>query len=376
MHFVMHEAVEGDIADFETVLQCYATYSEGKPSLEDSVTVPADVIEEDWSPVYPPRRPENEGVCINLAYPDTHIEELRPEQLAMIHPRQSPYWMKTSGYTHYYSREAPRLRNIHVRIESSLPGVVTTLSTVEIPEEYMDGVIEQESKKVPDEKNSISICHDVKLDTCMYTPDNTNTLVAVGRINNFSCTFQMSVPKRDDAFLEQAKAEFEAIVESYCRAGKKGELFWDEIQERHSDEYDIKEVTLEDAYADRVFGSYISVIGSDGTIKIDKISHNAFFLSEDMRMTFIGAEDTFEWLFQRNYGHQTQTVKPGQEIENRDPIYAPEDVTEELLRSRFQEHPRFDVGVQFGDVLLWIESSEPYVSWIYEQITRMWELTK
>lgn len=186
MHFVMHEGTGADIEDFETVLQCFAAYPEGKPSIDDGVAVSPDTIERsDWSPAYPPRRPENEGVCINIAYRDTNYEELRPEQLAMIRPRQSPYWMKTSGYTHYYSYASYRLRNIHVRIESLLPEVETTLSAVEIPKELLDGVIERESEKVPDEKNSISICHDVKLDTCMYTSENINNLVATGRIDNF-----------------------------------------------------------------------------------------------------------------------------------------------------------------------------------------------
>lgn len=382
MHFVMYSVREEEVEEFELVLQCFNLYTEGKPYLPDAVSLPEETTQEtDWTPLYIPVCPHDNAAVGGPYTPVYRYEELRPENYAQIMPLQRPYWMKAQGYTAHHDHE---FYDAHFSMElsTSLPGYQIQFSASVITPEAFDEVLEtaKQKKEMDKEKGkedkSITFCHGAELHFYEYGEENV-VLEASGRIRDRGCTFTMSVPKGDEELLRRAKMDFEQVVESFCLSGKAEEQNWHRwTYPRYSDEYERKDISYGDAYHDRIFGEYVKAIGHNPELKMDTITRDAFYGSDELTITYTSPEDTFEWLFRRTYNYQTQPIKPGQEIEFRTPVYAAEDVTEELLRSRFQEHPETGVGIQFENMLLWVDNSEPYVSWIYEQIVRMHEQTK
>ena len=319
---------------------------------------------DDPSPVLPPANGNwtvnymEKG--INTSMPDvTYVhfyEDLNSAELEAVMPVNRPEWLQATGYSGF-DKEG-NLQMIRLHLHTTLKYATADVS-----------ITQKASQNCVFYDGAVSVCNGVEFYVYAYeTGEEQSNLGAEAWINDNWFTFSLQVWTED---LDQAKADFKQILESFTYYGEQDKTTWDSVTYDSIPETYDKSITLEDAWADESFGAFVPKTAPEDLELLGCNRHKSY--GQDYLQIQWGTGDTqISWTVtaydpRTDERWMTSIYDIYKRYTQSYAIFQAEDLTRNIINT--YSGGRHRLGVKYGDYLVRIELRKLNdIDWVWDQL--------
>lgn len=323
----------------------------------------------DPSPLLPPPVNGNWVVNYTEAEMDTSIsgpeiyfyEALNSAEMASVLPTDRPDWLQATGKSGF-DKEG-NLQRISLRLNTTLKYATANVHIMKTSSQ--DCVIYD---------GSVSTCNGVEFYVYLSEVGGEQiNLGAKAQIQNNWFTFSLQVWKED---LDQAKADFKQILESFTYYAEQDKTTWDSVTYDAIPEMYDKSLSMEEALADEIFGAFVPKTAPEG-LKLLSCDRHKSYGNDYLQLSWGEGNVQISWTVtlydpQRDAQWMTSVYDTYRRSTQYYVIFSAEDLTQNLISTYSGSRLRFRFGVKYGDYLINIASQQANTgNWIWDQLVAM-----